>query len=804
MIGGRPRDELTDLLVKEIKGENGERDHHQCQFCGTTFAQRNPDRIKKHAVLQCSAIPEGLKERVNVELASKAPGSKINSETGDWMVFGKKDDARHCPTCTCGMDKHEGGPMIEGDRERKHLLDYALTMFITVVGIPLAILDHPFTKNLFSVAAPWYMLPSASTFRDTILPRESTRVKLKTIAILKSATHLTSSFDGLTTPVSGISIYTHHATTPAGDSFLLEAHDNAGESHTAEFLHNQFRKDMETVGVGKFSAQCSDGAANVKLCRQMTAEKYPWIMNFSDPSHFLNLTAKQLAKVAPINKALKLAARITNHFSHASSNNRKLEDVQQDKRFKITRGLEAMGNTRFMTAYRCMRSVQRCMPALQFAVQRGILDLKAAVTAKITDPQTKTVENVKTNLNAVLHPESTECAQFISQLDFAVAVLQPLHFALTILEAQATTAADVFIQWMHIMRIFQTRFGENATTRQWRDQYPEACAEVLIHLNNQFRKGVYDENLDQVNIFRDAVYLHPTYHGSALLRSDQATSNKIAASLITLWRDHKLASVPEGHTIGRETVNHFLHQLQLFHHHQAPYNQRFHRGPNAETPLDWWTRLRRLHPHTNELADLAIKIFSVKPSSLPEERWGSAMSWIMPGRRGSMRADTLIHLLRCRSYFLFTQPGRGQLQHFKLDDEKLRADVLPNGISTGTILAPRSSVDAELGESAPDAASGTLIDDSVDIMFPRIETIVAAITNTAGQTLDAAHFASLDHPHLAALSSRMLHAEPLTDASAQSVSTPDQPQAVDRGSPIDPRHLDLSYIMMPGPPPSSL
>jgi hypothetical protein len=798
MIGGRPRDELIDLLVKKISSENGERPHYQCQFCGTTFSQRHADRIKKHASSQCSMIPEGLKDRVNVELASKAPGAQVNSET-NWLVFGNKDDARHCPTCTCGMDKFEGGPMREGDRERRHLLDYALTMFITVVGIPMVILDHPFTKNLFSVAAPWYKLPSASTFCDALLPRESVRVKQKTIAILKSAMHLTSSFDGLTTPVNGISLYTHHATTPAGDSFLLEAHDNSGESHTAEFLHNQFRKDMEAVGVGKFSAQCSDGAANVKLCRQMTAEKYPWIMNFSDPSHFLNLTAKQLAKVAPINKALKLAARITNHFSHSSANKHKLEQVQREKQFNITRGLEAMGNTRFMTAYRCMRSVQRCMPALQFAVQRGILDLNAAVTAKITDPQTKTVENVKTNLNAVLHPESAECLQFITQLDFAVAVLQPLHFALTILEAQATNAADVLIQWMHVMRIFQTRFGEDAKTQQWRNQYPDACAEVLIHLNSQFRKGVYDENRDQVNIFRDAVYLHPKHHGSTLLQSDQSTANKIASSLTRLWRDHKLALVPEGHTIDRETVNNFLCQLQRFHHHQAPYNQRLHQGPNAETPLDWWTRLRRVNPNTKELSELAIKIFSVKPSSLPEERWGSAMSWIMPGRRGSMRADTLVHLLRCRSYFLFTRPGRSQLHHFQLDEAQLHADVLPNGIVAGTVLAPQSAIASTLGDR-----DCTLMDDSVDVMFPRVETIVAAITYTAGQKLDAANFAALDHPHLAALTLQMLHADPdsLATQEASEKSVSDQP--VDSGSPIDPRRLDLSRIKMPGPPASSL
>jgi hypothetical protein len=682
------------------------------------------------------------------------------------------------------MDEHQGGPMLEGERKKYHLLDYALTMFLTTTGVPIALLDNLYTKNLFLVAVPGYNLPSATRFRDSMLPAETTRIEQKTMRILQQSSHLTASFDGLTTPVGGESIYTHHATLPDGNSFLLQAHNESGASHTAVFLHELFRKDMEAVGVDKFSAQCSDGAANVKLCREMTTEKYPWIINFSDPSHFLNLTAKELAKVDPINKAMKIAARITNHFSHATSNRHKLETLQADPRFKVTRGLESMGNTRFMTAYRCMRSVQRSLPPLQFAIERGVLDLKAAVTASVTNPQTKEVKKVQTNLNDYLDPASARCIEFLQQLNFAVAVLQPLHFALTMLEARATTPADVLLQWMHIARTFQAQFGHASP---WKAQYPTACAEVLTRLNTQIEKGVYGPN-DDSNVFRDAVYLHPEFHGTRLLQYNATQSNKIARSLTTLWRDHKLASVPQGHTIDGDAVADFRCQLQRYEHLQAPYTQRLHRGPNAESPLEWWTRLRKNYPETKELADIAIKLFSVKPSSLPEERWGSAMNWVMPGRRGAMQPSTLVQLLKCRTFFLFTQPGREKLHHFELTEEKVRKDVLPHCVPITGDVGHSPTARNQQSEGGPRGPA-----DSVDAMFPHVEVI--APTHRDNQITHAAQLASLDHPYLAGLTARMREAEDPSQVTDEQEPEPARHQ-------IDPRSLDLSHITMPSPPPA--
>jgi hypothetical protein len=165
------------------------------------------------------------------------------------------------------MEHTPAVPMVEGHRKMQSMLEYALVMWIEVTGIPIAILDNPFTRNLFNLGMPSFKLPSASKFRDTLLPREAASVEQKTMAMLKGASYLTSSFDGLTTPFGGESIYTHHATTMEGDSFLLGAHNRTGESHTRDNLFNLMKGDIIKIGAEKFAAQFSDGAANVKLCR---------------------------------------------------------------------------------------------------------------------------------------------------------------------------------------------------------------------------------------------------------------------------------------------------------------------------------------------------------------------------------------------------------------------------------------------------------------------------------------------------------------------------------------------------------
>jgi hypothetical protein len=315
--GGHPKDPLIDELLEiDENHTNINRDAsrctHYCRFCHKASASRNGPRAKRHAAFQCPNIPDSLQTKILDDMVRKSPQrlsleeerklSMSESDQNDEPSGASTHRHRHCGTCTCTIDARRDGESLDAAsaRRKAHQLDYGIVQLFSVCGLPLALLDNPMWRNLLMIAVPSYKPPSATTFKDNLLPCEAANVERQSLAILRRSSHLTSSFDGLTTPFAGESLYTHHATTPSGDSFLLTAHNHSAASHTADFLQDLFTKDMEKVGVSKFSAQCSDNAGNTRRCREKTSEQYPWILNMSDPSHHLHLTGKDMAEVEPV------------------------------------------------------------------------------------------------------------------------------------------------------------------------------------------------------------------------------------------------------------------------------------------------------------------------------------------------------------------------------------------------------------------------------------------------------------------------------------------------------------------------
>jgi hypothetical protein len=628
--GGHPKDPLLDELLEVDKDQvanagqlqNVSRCTHYCRFCHKASAARDGPRAKKHAAFDCPNIPNRLREKVLDDMVKRSPKrlsveeqrklSMSDVERDGQASIASSHRYRHCGSCTCTIDPRREGESLDkaSARRKSHQLDYAIVQLFSVCGLPLTLLDNPFWRNLMQTAVPTYQPPSSSHFKDELLPCEAANVERESLAILRRSAHLTSSFDGLTTPFAGESIYTHHATTPDGDSFLLAAHNYSAASHTADFLHGHFTQDMEKVGVDKFSGQCSDNAGNTRLCREKTSEKYPWILNMSDPSHHLHLTGKDMGEVKPvschphmsnlnwpvtdfpecqIHDAIKVASRITAHFSHATANASKLDDLQNQ--FHITRGLESMGNTRFLTSYRCLSSVQRCLPAIKRGVANNILDLRAVVTTNGPAQESGgATARAPTKTNLRQYFDGSPMSEiFEAQLGFALAVLQPLYHALTMIEARSTTPADVFLHWIviaHIYRIRFSLFGPQARA-VWTGRFPDACIQVLTRLNNRFQAGVHNPAWN-VKIYRDALFLHPGYHGSQLLDEHMNQRDEIARSLYRVF-----ANTPDAEGKFPDADRHraFAAQLSRYFGGHAPYNEVYTQGPTQQTPRAWWERL---------------------------------------------------------------------------------------------------------------------------------------------------------------------------------------------------------------------
>ncbi|KAJ6545926.1 hypothetical protein B0H10DRAFT_1969858 [Mycena sp. CBHHK59/15] len=113
----------------------------------------------------------------------------------------------------------------------------------------------------------------------------------------------------------------------------------------------------------------SDTTGNVKKCRALICDTFPWILNCPDPCHQLNLLAKEIMlgskkhpKIRGFAEIMKIVSAITTFFSHSNYGKKHLRDKlkEQDDR----RGLVSFGATRFSTFADQASSVSRCLTAM--------------------------------------------------------------------------------------------------------------------------------------------------------------------------------------------------------------------------------------------------------------------------------------------------------------------------------------------------------------------------------------------------------------------------------------------------------
>ncbi|KAJ6564273.1 hypothetical protein B0H19DRAFT_941477 [Mycena capillaripes] len=185
-----------------------------------------------------------------------------------------------------------------------------------------------------------------------------------------------------------------------------------------------------------FSLVVSDTTKNVKKCRALICEKYPWILNCPDPCHQLNLLAKDLvlgSKTWP--KVMVIVNALTNYFSHSNYGKHHLKDAMKDAPDR--RGIEAGGATRFSTFATHSSSVLRCLPFMEqcFASGKFPFDTKGL-------------------------SGSDENSSFRTQLTQVGRLLNPIARALKTLEGQQVTCSDVFFIYVGLAVAFQRAFSD--------------------------------------------------------------------------------------------------------------------------------------------------------------------------------------------------------------------------------------------------------------------------------------------------------------------------------------------------------
>ncbi|KAG2069362.1 hypothetical protein BDR04DRAFT_1055530 [Suillus decipiens] len=129
---------------------------------------------------------------------------------------------------------------------------------------------------------------------------------------------------------------------------------------------------------------------------------------------------------------------------------------------------------------------------------------------------------------------------------------------------------------------------------------------------------------------------------------------------------------------GREAQQSFLRQFECYARGQYPFDTPLGDG---QSTLSWWTHLTRI-PEGNILATLAVKVFSVRPSSMPEERTMSVFTRMNSALRNRQNVSTLVNMTQIRQWYMYNSASKHP-EHPTINFYDLDAQLFGSGAKVG-------------------------------------------------------------------------------------------------------------------------
>jgi len=212
------------------------------------------DRILKHAT-SCAALQQH-DQSVFDKACKQARGTSLGAQLANPAAVDPNDSPDKAQAAEPGLAAHVTGlgqlrmePLLnagkksKGDRNQQFQkrVDHIIMRLICNCGLVPNIVDSMEWKELMNILNGTYKPSSANDFRNTIIPREAAFVRDEQIQLLRKEENLTLTFDG-TSIRKAESFYSAHATTPARNSFFLDAHEGSGDHHNTEWIKARLLK----------------------------------------------------------------------------------------------------------------------------------------------------------------------------------------------------------------------------------------------------------------------------------------------------------------------------------------------------------------------------------------------------------------------------------------------------------------------------------------------------------------------------------------------------------------------------------
>ncbi|KIJ59093.1 hypothetical protein HYDPIDRAFT_162797 [Hydnomerulius pinastri MD-312] len=547
-------------------------------------------------------------------------------------------------------------------------------------------------------------LPEVKDSRGTgvkILPLllEAAKISVATKKYLSTCHHLTITFDGGKTRQPH-SVYSVHVTTADRRTFCLELDDASRLSHTGEYIFESLDRIVTKIGPWRFCATSSDNTGNTQKARRLLCTKYPHILNLQDACHLLNLAIKAIALLPEFENVTHQIRAVLAFMSRSSY---AMEHFDHKRNvLGITRGLEAVGDTRFGTLYWASRSVQRGLPAFRAIIEEESLGINIS------------------SLNE-LFTEGSSKLTFEFELSKLLSALGPWAKALKCLESAHVTADTIYFYWLAIM----AQLDEDLTKNPYKMQM-STIEDIRAIANSRFNEMIEDAPNDTYIV---AFFLNPEYRVAPIYKNQNPLavpsvsvnqkkgqppkiSSKPPSDLIERvglslqkmlkheygdayqnqnWADPKKQMAIQNPMLAKyhpmDALGALKDQLKAYAKGVEPFNRRLR--PKTESTADWWAAVQQ-DEDGEVLGALAVKIFSAVPISMADERTMSTITWLNSPRRSSQGVGTLQDHIKIR-----------QWHRYKPEKQKTPFKPVVHWRDMEATISSSKRKASELGEDSP-------------------------------------------------------------------------------------------------------
>ncbi|KAJ7758880.1 ribonuclease H-like domain-containing protein [Mycena maculata] len=458
---------------------------------------------------------------------------------------------------------------------------------------------------------------------------EQERVRGMQLAFLKTQIRLSVSFDGGDVGC-GEDFYTVHANTSDGRSFLLEGFECTGVSHTTNWLAGVVLGVMKTVGIERFIASLSDGPPQTRGCRRRITEEAPTVLDMADPCHHMSLAVKDISQIPYFIPPIKVMRGTVRHFSQSKDSKNALKQLRS---VDGIRGLETIGKTRFAT------------------LPWSSISLRA---------------NLNLKYNSSFIKDTPKTLDFEMKLNQYIAVTEGLARAIQCLEAAACNPADIYLIWLAVTAHIRAALTSSLL--------PESVCDEIRGVINYRWKEFFVTNPGH-GTYLAAFYLNPKYVNSSIFKRP----NPLASATITIPGKNKAPEPPIGvknaktfftvaqylfdqavieieHGIDPTLMAYrkkktafsgkFKQQFAAYAQGEFPFNSPL----GSMRPIDWWCALERSE-HGGIIVSLALKLYSVVPHSMADERTVSVITWMNPALRNHEKVNTIFSFAQIRQWY---------------------------------------------------------------------------------------------------------------------------------------------------------